>query len=64
MIYPSMSDLLKRIDSRYLLVNVVAQRAREIADKAEEAGEVLDKKPVTLALEEIAAVVFTAKIKN
>jgi len=64
MIYPSMSDLLKRIDSRYLLVNVVAQRAREIADKAEEAGEVLDKKPVTLALEEIAAGVFTAKIKN
>ena len=59
-----MSDLLKRIDSRYLLVNVVAQRAREIADKAEEAGEVLDKKPVTLALEEIAAGVFTAKIKN
>lgn len=64
MLYPSMADLLKRIDSRYLLVNVVAHRAREVAEKAEETGDVLDKKPVTLALEEIAAGAYTAKLKK
>lgn len=64
MLYPSMSDLMKRIDSRYLLVNVVAHRAREIAEKAEETGQVLEKKPVTLALEEIATGVYTAKLRK
>jgi len=59
-----MSDLMKRIDSRYLLVNVVAHRAREIAEKAEETGQVLEKKPVTLALEEIATGVYTAKLRK
>lgn len=64
MLYPSMSELLKKIDSRYLLVNVVAHRAREIADKADEAGEILDKKPVSLALDEISEGVYSAKLKN
>ena len=27
MLYPAMSELLKHVDSRYLLVNVVAHRA-------------------------------------
>ena len=31
MLYPAMSELLKHIDSRYLLVNLVAHRARQIA---------------------------------
>ena len=30
MLYPAMSELLKHVDSRYLLVNVVAHRARQI----------------------------------
>ena len=55
MLYPPMSQLLDKIKSRYLLVNVVAQRAREIAVEAEEDGEALDDKPVTKAIEEIAA---------
>ncbi len=54
MLYPSMKTLLKDIGNRYLLVNVVARRAREIAEEAEEKGEPLDDKPVTLAIEEIA----------
>ena len=29
MLYPPMSELLTHIDSRYLLVNVVARRARQ-----------------------------------
>jgi len=64
LLYPPMSELLEKIDSRYLLVNVVALRAREIAAKADETGESLDKKPVSLAVEEIASGTYCAKIKN
>ena len=31
MLYPPIYQLLKHIDSRYLLVNVVARRARQIS---------------------------------
>jgi DNA-directed RNA polymerase subunit omega len=55
MLYPSLSDLLEQVNSRYMLVNIIAQRAREIAMKSEEAGEPLDKKPVSSAIEEIAS---------
>lgn len=54
MLYPPVADLLKNVESRYLLVNVVAQRARQIAQEAEEQQEELPKKPVTLAIEEVA----------
>ena len=30
MLYPPVADMLKNVESRYLLVNVVAQRARVI----------------------------------
>ncbi len=49
-----MSDLLKEIPSRYMLVNVVAQRARQIASEAEDAGIPLDDKPVSIAIREVA----------
>ena len=39
MLYPPMSELLKHVDSRYLLVNVVARKAREMASEAEELGQ-------------------------
>ena len=54
MLYPPVADLLKNVQSRYLLVNVVAQRARQIAQEAEELQEELPKKPVTMAIEEVA----------
>ena len=53
MLYPPMSEMLKHIDSRYLLVNVVAHRAREISEEAEKNSISLDEKPVTMALEEV-----------
>lgn len=34
MLYPAMKDLLKKVPSRYELVNVVACRARKIASEA------------------------------
>ena len=32
MLNPSMQELMKRVGNRYLLVNLAAQRARDIAD--------------------------------
>ena len=54
MLYPAMNKLTANVPNRYLLVNVVARRAREIADEAEEAGERLPEKPVTMAINEVA----------
>ena len=55
MLNPSMQELMKRVGNRYLLVNLAAQRARDIADESEEKGEPLPDKAVKLALDEIAA---------
>ena len=54
MLYPAMNKLTSYVPNRYMLVNVVARRARQIADEAEEIGEHLDEKPVTLAIDEVA----------
>lgn len=54
MLYPAMSDLLKNIKSRYLMVNVVARRARQISIESETFHEPLTEKPVTLAIREVA----------
>lgn len=54
MLYPAMNKLTANIPNRYLLVNVVARRARQIAQEAEDLGEKLDVKPVTLAIHEVA----------
>jgi DNA-directed RNA polymerase subunit omega len=64
MLYPPVADLLKDVKSRYLLVNVVAQRARQIAEEAEEFGEELTEKPVTLAIREVAEGKLTATLKE
>ncbi len=55
MLYPAMSELLKNVDSRYLLVNVVAHRARQLSIESELTHEPLEEKPVTLAIREVAA---------
>lgn len=64
MLYPPVADLLKNVGSRYLLVNVVAQRARQLADEAELLQEELTEKPVTLAVREVAAGKLTAGLKE
>ena len=55
LLYPSVDALNEEVPNRYLLVNVVARKAREIADDAENLGEHLSEKPVTLAINEVAA---------
>lgn len=64
MLYPPVADLLKNVDSRYLLVNVVAHRARQIAMEAEAFQEELPEKPVTLAIQEVADGKLTATVKE
>lgn len=54
MLYPAMNKLASYIPNRYMLVNVVARRARQIAEIADEHGEHLDEKPVTMAIHEVA----------
>ena len=54
MLYPAMNKLTANVPNRYLLVNVVARRARQIAQEAEDAGDKMNVKPVTLAIHEVA----------
>ena len=64
MLYPPIADLLENVDGRYLLVNVVAKRARQIAEEANEFGEELTEKPVTMAIREVAEGKLTASLKD
>lgn len=64
MLYPPVADMLKHVESRYLLVNVVAQRARQISEEAEALHEELTDKPVTLAIREVAEGKLTAGLKD
>ena len=64
MLYPPVADLLKNVDSRYLLVNVVAHRARQIAVEAEAFQEELPDKPVTMAIQEVADGKLSAAVKD
>ena len=54
MLFPAMNKLTSYVPNRYMLVNVVARRARQIAETAEKMGERLDEKAVTLAINEVA----------
>lgn len=58
MIYPSLDELTKHVDSRYTLVTAAAKRARRIMEEAK-TDEETTIKAVTIALEEIN----TGKIK-
>ena len=64
MLYPPVADMLKNVSSRYLLVNVVAQRARQISYEAEVLEEELTEKPVTMAIWEVAEGKLTASLKD
>ena len=64
MLYPPVADLLKNVESRYLLVNLVAQRARQIAIEADAFQEELPEKPVTMAIKEVAEGKLTATLKE
>ena len=64
MLYPPVSEMLEHVESTYLLVNLVAHRARQIASEAAALEEELPEKPVTLAIQEVAAGDLTASLKE
>ena len=64
MLYPAMNKLTSYIPNRYMLVDVVARRARQIAQEAEMNGEILEEKPVTMAINEVAEGLFDASTIN
>ena len=51
MLYPPMAELVEKVGSRYLLVNLVSRRAREISQKAEDNEEPLERKPISIAID-------------
>lgn len=53
MFNPDLRDVLKNKTSRYSLVTAIAKRAREISIDAQENEEILNDKPVSIALDEI-----------
>ena len=54
LLYPAIKDLLDQVPSRYMLVNMVANRARKLSSEAELSGEPLEEKAVSLAIHEVA----------
>ena len=54
LLYPAIKDLLDQVPSRYMLVNMVASRARKLSNEAELSGEPLEEKAVSLAIHEVA----------
>lgn len=54
LLYPPIKELLVQVPSRYMLVNLVASRARKLSSEAELSGEPLEEKAVSLAIQEVA----------
>lgn len=58
MLYPPVAELVDKTGSRYQLVNLVARRARTISSQAEERQLPLEKKAVSIAIDEV----YTGKL--
>lgn len=54
MLRPAMSEILDRNQDCYAFVVAVAKRARDLADNAEGQHDILEGKPVKLAVDEFA----------
>lgn len=54
MLNPAIGKLINNCDNRYKLVNQIAKKARELSDEAEQKGEIIVEKPVTVAINKMA----------
>ena len=54
MLNPAIGKLINSCDNRYKLVNKIAKEAREISAEAEEQGEIIIEKPVSIAINAFA----------
>ena len=64
LLYPPIKDLLGQVPSRYMLVNLVASRARKLSSDSEASGEPLEEKAVSLAIQEVADGVLTLEAEE
>lgn len=55
MLNPNIGKLIQNSENRYRLVIDVAHTAREISTQAEEAGEIMVEKPVSVAIDKLAS---------
>jgi len=55
MIKPSLDQLSERVDAKYTLVIIAARRGRDLQDGKLKQVDSRSNKPVTIALEELAA---------
>ena len=53
MLHPSYSDLMKVVNSRYSIVMATSKRARQIIAGEEPLVDGKDKKPLSVAIEEL-----------
>ncbi len=53
MIYPTISSLLGKVDSRYTLVMVTAKRARQLVEEGSKFSRPDSDKPVSSAIDEV-----------
>ena len=54
MLNPAIGKLINSCENRYRLVNEIAKEARDISEKAEQQGEIITEKPVSLAIDNLA----------
>lgn len=54
LVKPTVLELLKKVDNRYVLVNVTAKRARQLAAGSTPLTNKEEPSPVSLAADEIA----------
>ena len=59
MLYPSINEIRKKVDSRYTLVILAAKRSRDIIDGMPKLTEADVEKPVSIAANEIAEDLIT-----
>ena len=52
MIEPSIDELLEKVESRYMLVTIIAKRAREIVAGDDIMIDTNDNKPINIAIRE------------
>ncbi len=55
MLNPNIGKLIQNCDNRYRLVIDIAHTARSISAKAEEKGEIIIEKPVSIAIDKLAS---------
>ncbi|MBO5853074.1 MAG: DNA-directed RNA polymerase subunit omega [Clostridia bacterium] len=54
MLNPAIGKLINNCDNRYKLVKDIAKTARTISDEAEQKGEIIIEKPVSIAINKMA----------